>query len=123
MSKDNTSVRTQADPLFAPTAIEPFLFLYITEKCQLRCTHCYMGERLEAERHMEVTLVREILVNLRIVYGQYKVYLLGGEPTTHPKFLDILCVCREQGYKVVLTSNGIFPEKIWKHLCLDSIDS
>ena len=31
----------------------------------------------------------EILSTLRIAYGQYKVYLLGGEPTTHPQ-LDAL---------------------------------
>ncbi len=92
---------------------EPFLFLYITEHCQLRCKHCYMGDRLDANRYMSPELIEQILSTLRIAYGQYKVYLLGGEPTTHPQLEQILAICRRQGYKVVLTSNGLIPPRVW----------
>ncbi|WP_331731294.1 radical SAM/SPASM domain-containing protein [Kitasatospora sp. NBC_01300] len=106
----------QAGP-HATAAKEPFLFLYITEKCQLRCTHCYMGrQRLDAERRMTPAQVEQILATLRVAYGQYKVYLLGGEPTTHPQFDEILTVCKTQGYKVVLTSNGLIAPKVWPAL-------
>ncbi|MEU4300328.1 radical SAM/SPASM domain-containing protein [Kitasatospora aureofaciens] len=97
----------------ATAAKEPFLFLYITEKCQLRCQHCYMGSRLDAERRMTPAMVEDILSSLRVAYGQYKVYLLGGEPTTHPQFGDILDICKSQGYKAVLTSNGLIAPKTW----------
>ena len=30
------------------------IFLYVTERCQLRCGHCYMGDRLE--RGLSVTV-------------------------------------------------------------------
>ena len=33
---------------------------------------------------MTIALVEDILRGMQTVYGQYKVYLLGGEPTTHP---------------------------------------
>lgn len=92
---------------------EPFLFLYITHKCQLRCDHCYMGDRLDNEIRMSPSKVEEILSGLRVLYGQYKVYLLGGEPTTHPELDAILDVCKDQGYKVVITSNGLIPAKVW----------
>jgi len=101
---------------------EPFLFLYITEKCQLRCKHCYMGDRLDAERRMSPQQVELILSHLRILHGQYKVYLLGGEPTTHPDLDAILDVCKSQNYKVVITSNGLIPAKAWPALD-DRIDS
>lgn len=107
-----TDILAEATP-HAIAAKEPFLFLYITEKCQLRCKHCYMGERLDAERRMSPAQVEQILSALRVTYGQYKVYLLGGEPTTHPQLNAILDVCKEQGYKVVLTSNGLIPPKVW----------
>ena len=110
-------------PLSNLPQIEPFLFLYITEKCQLRCTHCYMGDRLDQERAMTPTLVEEILQSLRILYGQYKVYLLGGEPTTHPALNQILDICKTYGYKVVLTSNGLIPPRTWGELDGDRIDS
>lgn len=113
-----TDPMTDAVPhAVAATAVkEPFLFLYITEKCQLRCQHCYMGDRLDHERLMTPAYVREVLSALRITYGQYKVYLLGGEPTTHPQFDEIVDICKEQGYKVVLTSNGLIPARVWNVL-------
>lgn len=123
MSENKASAVAQSGSQFLPTAIEPFLFLYITEKCQLRCTHCYMGDRLEGERHMSVSLVEEILASLRILYGQHKVYLLGGEPTSHPNLSEILHVCRQQKYKVVLTSNGLIPSKVWASLNPHGIDA
>ena len=107
----------------AQQLLEPFLFLYITEKCQLRCEHCYMGDRLDRERYMSPALVEEILTALRILYGQYKVYLLGGEPTTHPYLDEILTTCKAQGYKVVITSNGLIPAKRWPILDHERIDS
>jgi len=100
----------------AAATLEPFLFLYITEKCQLRCQHCYMGERLDAERRMSPAQVEEILSCLRVLHGQYKVYLLGGEPTTHPELDAILDVCKRQDYKVVITSNGLIPARVWPAL-------
>lgn len=103
--------------------LEPFIFLYITEKCQLRCKHCYMGDRLQQERYMSVELVTEILRAMRILYGHYKVYILGGEPTLHPQLNAILEVCKDEQYSVVITSNGLFSPKKWHQLSRDYIDS
>lgn len=102
---------------------EPFLFLYITEKCQLRCKHCYMGDRLERESFMSLDMIRSVLETVQTLYGQYKVYLLGGEPTLHPDFDNIIDICRQLSYKVVLTSNGIIPERTWKILRSNVVDS
>jgi radical SAM protein with 4Fe4S-binding SPASM domain len=82
-----------------------------------------MGERLDHERYMDKSLVEEILRALRILHGQYKVYLLGGEPTTHPQFCEILDICKEQEYRVVVTSNGLIAERRWRELTRDRIDS
>ncbi|MCA3080354.1 MAG: radical SAM protein [Rhodocyclaceae bacterium] len=102
---------------------EPFLFLYITEKCQLRCKHCYMGDRLERESYMSLEMISDILRTLKSLYGQYKVYLLGGEPTLHPKFNEVIDVCRSHEYKVVVTSNGMVPERTWTTLRSNLVDS
>lgn len=98
------------------SVLEPFLFLYITEKCQLRCRHCYMGDRLDTERTMSAAQVEHLLSYLRVAHGQYKVYLLGGEPTTHPELDAILDACQRQGFKVVVTSNGLIPARAWPML-------
>ncbi|MFD3524562.1 radical SAM protein [Streptomyces sp. NPDC058653] len=112
----------QAGAAHATVPKEPFLFLYITHRCTLRCTHCYMGDRLDNEIRMSPAKVEEILSGLRVLYGQYKVYLLGGEPTTHPELDGILDVCKAQGYKTVITSNGLIPPKVWPVLD-DRLDS
>ncbi|RJO78424.1 radical SAM protein [Nocardia panacis] len=43
-------------------------------------------------------------------------YLLGGEPTTHPQLDEILDVCKHQGFKVVVTTNGLIPARTWPTL-------
>ncbi|UGQ14345.1 radical SAM protein [Yinghuangia sp. ASG 101] len=117
-----TDTLASAAPHAATAAKEPFLFLYITHKCSLRCEHCYMGDRLDNEIRMSPGKVEEILSGLRVAYGQYKVYLLGGEPTTHPELDAILDVCKAQGYKTVITSNGLIPSRVWPVLD-DRLDS
>jgi radical SAM protein with 4Fe4S-binding SPASM domain len=102
---------------------EPFLFLYITEQCQLRCKHCYMGSRLERESVMSLDMIDDVLRLLQTLYGQYKVYLLGGEPTLHPQFEDVIRICRQRGFKVVVTSNGLVPERTWTILRSNLVDS
>jgi len=60
--------------------------------------------------------IQRLLRYLKIVFGQTKVYLLGGEPTLHPAFFDVLRVCREEGYWVSVTSNGLFLQDLWSAL-------
>lgn len=90
--------------------LEPFIFLYITEKCQLRCGHCYMGDRLYHPRQMNFDEVVKILKYFKTL-GHYKLYLLGGEPLLHSKIKEIVLTANQIGYEVVLTSNGQFERK------------
>src|SRR5689334_20017551 len=59
------------------------LYVYITNRCQLRCTHCYMGDRLDAAQKMPYEQVLDTLRVWRRM-GSSKVTILGGEPTLHP---------------------------------------
>ncbi len=91
--------------------LEPFIFLYITEKCQLRCRHCYMGDRLYRPQEMDFDEIVKILKYFKTL-GHYKLYLLGGEPLLHPRIEEIVLFANKIGYDVVLTSNGQFDSKI-----------
>ncbi|MEK9135446.1 MAG: radical SAM protein [Patescibacteria group bacterium] len=102
---------------------EPFLFLYITNQCQLSCKHCYMGKRLHNGQIMPAENVERILKLMRVLYGHYKVYLLGGEPTLHPELDKILKICKRENYLVVLTSNGLVSESAWNKILPGHIDS
>ncbi|WP_449434431.1 radical SAM/SPASM domain-containing protein [Pseudomonas putida] len=93
------------------------VYLYITEVCQLRCSHCYMGERLEHARVMPLAKVRSTLALWRQMGGS-KLTLLGGEPTTHPQFRECVQAAYELGYeKIIVTTNGLGPaRRAFKHL-------
>ncbi|MGH3882088.1 MAG: radical SAM protein [Pseudonocardiaceae bacterium] len=85
------------------------VYLYITEACQLRCEHCYMGERLERALKMPFDTITHTLTTWRQMGGS-KLTILGGEPTLHPQFSDAICHATAVGYQhVITTSNGLDP--------------
>jgi radical SAM protein with 4Fe4S-binding SPASM domain len=85
------------------------VYLYITEACQLRCEHCYMGDRLERALKMPFPEIRQTLTTWRQMGGS-KLTILGGEPTLHPRFVDVIRLANALGYEhVITTSNGLDP--------------
>lgn len=88
------------------------IYLYITERCQLRCGHCYMGDRLERGLNMPLKKVKRILDYSRRLGGQY-ITFLGGEPTLHPDLPEMVDHALELGYsQVMINSNGLLERTI-----------
>lgn len=85
------------------------VYLYITEACQLRCSGCYMGERLERAMKMPMSQIEDYLTTWRKMGGS-KLTILGGEPTLHPRYEDVIRLSKQIGYEhVITTSNGLKP--------------
>ncbi|MGH3903766.1 MAG: radical SAM protein [Pseudonocardiaceae bacterium] len=85
------------------------VYLYITEACQLRCEHCYMGERLDRALKMPYDAVMRTLTTWRQMGGS-KLTILGGEPTLHLDYIRIVRDAKSIGYEhVITTSNGLGP--------------
>lgn len=85
------------------------VYLYVTEGCQLRCEHCYMGERLERGLKMPFAAICDTLVTWRQMGGS-KVTILGGEPTLHPDYVETIRFANSVGYEhVITTTNGLEP--------------
>ncbi|MGH8887551.1 MAG: radical SAM protein [Egibacteraceae bacterium] len=85
------------------------VYLYITEACQLRCGHCYMGERLERAMKMPYQQICDTLTVWRKLGGS-KLTILGGEPTLHPCYCDVIRFAGGLGYEhVITTTNGLQP--------------
>lgn len=85
------------------------LYLYITNACQLRCEHCYMGERLDEAQRMSLDQSLGTLHYMRKM-GSSKLTILGGEPTLHPDYVTIIRAAKAMGYEqVITTSNGLDP--------------
>jgi len=82
-----------------------------------------MGERLQNGQVMSTKYIRKILKFMRVIYGHYRVYLLGGEPTLHPEIDRVLKICKEEKYLVVLTSNGLISQNTWDKILPGYINS
>ncbi|WP_063061545.1 radical SAM protein [Nocardia sienata] len=81
------------------------VYLYITEACQLRCEHCYMGERLERALKMTPQQIVDTLTVWRKLGGD-KLTILGGEPTLHPFYVESIRVASKIGYGHVITTTN-----------------
>ena len=84
---------------------------HITDKCQKKCLHCYMGEKTCNE--MAYDQVEIILADL-LEYAQknnvyYEFYITGGDPLLHSQFSDILRLFHERNLSVSIMCN---PESI-----------
>ena len=67
--------------------------LKITDYCQKRCDYCYQASGYNGKHadFDEIVKLIEALAQLQV----FEVALGGGEPTTHPQFIDILKKCKE----------------------------
>lgn len=83
------------------------IYLFITERCQLRCGHCYMGSRLERGLAMPYEKASTIMDQCRRLGAEYLTFV-GGEPTLHPDLPRLARRANELGYrKVMIDSNGL----------------
>ena len=94
-------------------ARKPIVVWNITRTCNLRCVHCYsdsMAARYPGELEWEQM---QAVVDDLAAYGVPSLLLSGGEPTIHPRFLDLVEYATARGLKLTISTNGtlITPEK------------
>lgn len=101
------------------TYVPPELVLNLTNRCNLKCVHCYA----DSGNTFEDELTTEQWLNIINQYSSFvsngSVTLTGGEPTLYPDLLTILKKIRYQGHESVLFSNGTTNggKFGWEKLC------
>ncbi|MFQ5611374.1 MAG: radical SAM protein [Anaerolineae bacterium] len=90
--------------------------LILNDVCNLRCPYCfaldYQGEQTSPEHFLSLEAFRSRLEFLERS-GMEQVRLLGGEPTLHPQFVEMVNLVRAGGKKLMVFSNGLMPEKVF----------
>lgn len=81
-----------------------YLELMLTERCNLRCRHCYLGEAGERELALEAVLA--VLAEFQAMQG-LRVLLSGGEPLLYSHWRRLNERLPEFELRLVLLSNGL----------------
>ena len=81
-------------------------WLTVNRACNLRCAWCYAQETEFSAEKMEMETV-EMALNLLRELPVKTVFLIGGEPTVHPDFLQIVRRVKEAGMLPMLVTNGV----------------
>lgn len=87
------------------------VFLYVTQRCNIRCVTCYALDQLERSTDLDEDGLLRVLASQR-ERGAWRLSFLGGEPTVHPRLREIAASARELGFSFVrLNTNGMFSER------------
>jgi radical SAM protein with 4Fe4S-binding SPASM domain len=101
---------------------EFFVQWHLTNRCNLRCTHCYQesgppGQELSLpEIFTVIGETADMLAAWREAYGiefTPSFHVTGGEPLLHQHLLAILAEMKRRGFAVYLLSNGTLITPAW----------
>ncbi|MEU9599835.1 radical SAM protein [Streptomyces sp. NPDC048109] len=89
-----------------PQNTPKFLELEITRRCQLTCeTHCYAKAGPTQGHGSMSTDEWKRIISEAAALGTERIQLIGGEPTLHPAFTELVEHALAKGLKVLVYSN------------------
>lgn len=96
--------------------------IFITNHCPRKCSFCFARTRIGLATKQETAdimtreNVREVM-NFLERSEEYQLRLLGGEPTTHPEFLEIVQEAIDRNFHVQIFTNGMLSPELTDALC------
>jgi radical SAM protein with 4Fe4S-binding SPASM domain len=118
LTRDKLSLR-RPSLIKSPEPSLRYLELQITNRCNLRCRHCYIGDKDPSE--ISVNHIRNILKEFEDIQG-LRVLVTGGEPLIHSRFEELNEMLPEFFFRKVLFTNGLLLDgRISKLLNVDEI--
>ncbi len=92
---------------------ENLMHLYLTNKCNLSCPHCYMFSGTAKNNELDTNEVKKLISDFVNIGNGLVVTLSGGEPTLRPDFDEIVKYAYSAGLEVKLLTNGtqLSPER------------
>jgi len=114
-------------PVQSPQPSLRYLELQITNRCNLRCRHCFIGDESDGcVEELTPEQIRKILKEFEEMQG-LRVLITGGEPLTHNDFEEINKMLPEFRIRKALFTNGLLLsegilEKLNVHEIQISID-
>jgi radical SAM protein with 4Fe4S-binding SPASM domain len=96
-----------------------FIQWHLTERCNLRCRHCYQQRRKPREMSVDelkqhIDGATEMLEAWEAEYDislSPSIHFTGGEPFLYKGLWDIITHARQSGYKIAILTNGCLITK------------
>ena len=80
--------------------------VYVTSQCNRRCTYCFLpSEFFASGARMSLDAFSGVLTWC-LRHGVGEITLLGGEPSLHPSFAEMVAMAYGQGLDVRVVTNG-----------------
>lgn len=106
-------------PVKSPVPSLRYLELQITDRCNLKCRHCYIGKPMQDE--LFVHEIYAVLSEFEEIQG-LRLLITGGEPLVHSRFNEINSLLPEYNFRKILFTNGLLlNKKVLKGLNVDEI--
>lgn len=86
---------------------ERSMHLYLTNKCNLLCPHCYMYSGLRGQDELTTEQLMMLLYNYKTIANGVNLTISGGEPTSRADCISIIKYASELGLNVKLLTNGV----------------
>ena len=107
LTKDKGTVKRP--PLIkSPEPSLRYLELQITDRCNLRCRHCYIGEK--APQELTIEQITSIVKEFEEMQG-LRLMITGGEPLLHSRFEEINKILPQFFIRKILFTNGLLLSK------------
>lgn len=113
LTKDRLTTMKHPALIKSPVPSLRYLELQITDRCNLRCRHCYIGDTnvsvgrgKHRKKELTVTQIKKILKEFEEMQG-LRVLVSGGEPLIHSRFGMINDMLPGFSVRKVLFTNGL----------------
>lgn len=105
------------------SAQRPVLHLYVTNRCNLRCTHCYMssGKPLP-QGEVDTTARLAAIDTFTALRRKGLISFSGGEALTDPELFTLVDHAKEAGHEVELYTNGLLVTPSTAQRIVNSVD-
>jgi len=117
-----SQVKELKEHMIAGPAIKDFQFFiqwHLTERCNLRCRHCYQGRG--KVREMTVGQVKREIDGATQMFQAWEeehgikvapsIHFTGGEPFLYRGLFDVIAYSKAKGYGVAMMTNGCLITK------------
>lgn len=116
-----TSIRGKDTVLFLGETPESHVrfprrvYFQITRNCNLQCDYCFIRAK-HGGSHVPTPAIMQV-AEFMGQHGLMEVRLTGGEPTTHPDFMEVMHTFKKEGIYVSLATNGLWNKHTLDALC------